>query len=63
MWLRSRLATIDARSLIFHFAHIVRSFSFLIPYFLRPFGSKRAELERSFLILKSGVYWTTSVIP
>ena len=51
MWLRSRLATIDARSLIFHFAHIVRSFSFLIPYF-------------SFLILKLGVHWSaTSVIP
>ena len=48
MWLRSRLATIDARSLIFHFAHIVRSFSFLIPYF-------------SFLILKSGVYWAATV--
>ena len=64
MWLRSRLATIDARSLIFHFAHIVRSFSFLIPYFLRPFGSKRAELERSFLILKSGVYGSAfSVVP
>ena len=74
MWLRSRLATIDARSLIFHFAHIVRSFSFLIPYFLRPFlrpfsskrpeverGSKRAELERSFLILKLGVYWAATV--
>ena len=50
------------------------SFSFLIPYFLRPFlrpfsskrpeverGSKRAELERSFLILKLGVYWAATV--
>ena len=35
--------------------------SFLIPYFLRPFGSKRAELERLFLILKSGVYWAATV--
>ena len=49
MWLRSRLATIDARSLIFHFAHIVRSFSFLIPYF-------------SFLILKSGIHRSASIL-